>query len=300
LQQSRRPLQILRFSLRDSNAELFHNLSQKADQAVAVYLIGDIQGCYTPLSRALEQVRFDPKLDQLWAVGDLINRGGADLKVVRLLRSLGSAFRSVLGNHDLNFLAVAYGVKAPKRSDTVHELLDAPERQSIVDWFRAFPLAFYNEGVLVVHAGVPPDWTLEQTLSRSREIEAQLSTPDPEPFLRSMYGDNPNRFVETLDGADRARAIVNALTRLRFCTPAGALDFAHKLGPETAPTGMLPWFAHAGRLLHNTPIAFGHWAHLNGEVQADNLMALDTGCVWGRKLTLLRLNDRQRFACDCA
>jgi bis(5'-nucleosyl)-tetraphosphatase (symmetrical) len=266
---------------------------------VAVYLVGDIQGCYAPLCRALEQVRFDPTLDQLWGVGDLINRGGGDLQVVRLLRSLGTSFRSVLGNHDLHFLAVAYGVKPPKRSDTLQELLDAEEREDIVAWFRALPLAFYDEGVLLVHAGVPPDWTLPQTLSRAGEIEAQLQGPDPAQFLRSMCGDLPNRFDETLQGADRRRAIVNALTRMRFCTPSGVLNFTHKLGPETAPSGTLPWFAHAERALSQTPIAFGHWAHLNGELYTENLLALDTGCVWGAKLTLLRLSDRQRFACDC-
>lgn len=266
---------------------------------MATYLIGDIQGCYTPLRRALDLVRFDAARDQLWSVGDIVNRGGDDLRVVQLLRSLGASFRCVLGNHDLHFLAVAYGARALKRSDTLSPLLEAPERDTIVEWFRSFPLAFYEKGVLLVHAGVPPDWTLEQTLARAAEVEALVRGPHIAEFLKNMYGDKPTRFEEAQTGYTRSRTITNALTRLRFCDPQGNLDFENKLGPESAPPGMLPWFAFSERVLKNTQIAFGHWAFLNGQVSDPQLYALDTGCVWGRQLTLLRLDDAQRFSCDC-
>lgn len=266
---------------------------------MATYVVGDIQGCYAPLQRLLERIDFDPANDQLWSVGDIVNRGADNLAVVQLLRSLGTAFRCVLGNHDLHFLAVAHGVKGLKHQDTLRDLLEAPEREAIVDWFRQHPLAMWEQGYLIVHAGVPPDWTLQQTLARAGEIEAWLKGPQIGDYLSNMYGQVPRHFDESMTGWARARAITNALTRMRFCTEHGLLDLDQKEGPEKAPAGMRPWYAHAGRRLADVPVVFGHWALLDGKANTPNVFALDTGCVWGRKLTALKLEDHSRIACGC-
>jgi bis(5'-nucleosyl)-tetraphosphatase (symmetrical) len=266
---------------------------------MSIYLVGDIQGCYAPLQRALEQVHFDEQRDELWSVGDMINRGPENLAVVRFLQSLGASFRCVLGNHDLHFLAVALGAKKAKRQDTLDDLLQAPDRDAIVEWFRHQPLAFFLKNTLVVHAGVPPDWTLTQTLSRGQEVETALQSAEVGDFLRNMYGETPRRFDESLTGWARVRAITNALTRIRFCTDSGVLDFDNKLGPESAAHGTLPWYAHPARQTSDVPIAFGHWANLDGKANTKNVFALDTGCVWGRTLTLLRLEDQVLFSCAC-
>lgn len=267
---------------------------------MAIYIVGDIQGCALPLRRLLDSVRFDPSEDELWSVGDLINRGPDNLGVLRFVRSLGSRFRGVLGNHDLNFLAVHHGLRQPKPADTLSDLLAASDREELVTWLRGLPLAFYEQQTLVVHAGVPPRWTLEQTLQRAAEVHHTLLSDDYCEFLRNMYGNTPLAFSEELRGWARLRTIVNALTRMRFCSPEGYLDFANKAGPERPPVGMLPWYAHPNRSLEKTTIAFGHWATLDGQLCERYLVALDTGCVWGRRLTCLRLEDRSFHHCDCS
>lgn len=266
---------------------------------MATYIVGDIQGCAAPLKCLLDGVRFDPARDELWSVGDLINRGPDNLGVLRFMRSLGKRFRGVLGNHDLNFLAVHHGVRRPKSADTLDDLLAAPEREALVDWLRQLPLAFYEHHTLVVHAGVPPRWTLEQTLKRAAEVQTALASDDCREFLRHMYGNEPLAFSEELRGWARLRTIVNALTRMRFCSPEGYLDFANKSGPEHPSPGMLAWYAHPGRALERTTIAFGHWATLDGRLRERHLIALDTGCVWGRRLTCVRLEDRSFHHCSC-
>ena len=266
---------------------------------MATYLVGDIQGCYSPLRRALDRVQFEPARDELWAVGDLVNRGRENLLVVDFLRSLGTQFRSVLGNHDLHFLAVALGAKSKKRQDTLEDLLAARHLDEIVAWFRSHPLALWQRQTLLVHAGVPPNWDLEQTLSRASEVSDYLTGPNAVEFLSNMYGGTPRHFDESLTGWPRLRAITNALTRMRFCTEQGVLDLENKLGPESAAPGMRPWYSHAQRKLADVNIVFGHWAHLDGKADSPNVYALDTGCVWGRSLTLLRLEDKQRILCDC-
>lgn len=267
---------------------------------MATYVIGDIQGCYDPLRRLLDKAQFDPGNDRLYALGDLINRGPSSLAVVRFLRSLGDAFATVLGNHDLHFLAAAYGVRKPKKKDTLEALLNAPECEELVAWFRNWPLAIYQHDVLMVHAGVPPKWTLEQTLARAGEVEDWLRSPLIREFLTNMYGDVPPGFHESQVGVTRARTITNTLTRMRFCDANGRLDFASKGDERSGPVGMLPWFAHPNRALAGTHIAFGHWAMLYGRVRQPNVSALDTACVWGRELTMMRLEDRVRLSCPCA
>jgi bis(5'-nucleosyl)-tetraphosphatase (symmetrical) len=267
---------------------------------MATYLVGDIQGCYDPLRRLLDSAAFDPAKDRLTAVGDLVNRGPQSLEVVRFLRSLGAAFTSVLGNHDLHLLALAEGTRKPRKKDTLTELLAAPDLGEIVEWFRHLPLAMLAHGFLVVHAGVPPDWTLEQTLARAREVEHSLTGPGCRDFLEHAFGDDPPAFEESLRGVTRLRAIANALTRLRFCTPQGKLDFAAKGTAASGPKDMLPWFAHPKRALASTPIAFGHWAMLLGKVNVPNVYALDTACVWGYELTMLRVEDGVKLSCPNA
>lgn len=264
---------------------------------MATYVVGDIQGCYDPLRRLLDSAAFDPAKDRLVAVGDLVNRGPQSLEVVRFLRSLGLAFGSVLGNHDLHFLALAHGTRKPRKKDTLNELLAAAELGEIIDWYRHMPLARIEQGVLVVHAGVPPEWTLEQTLARAKEVETWLQGSDLRAFLEQCFGDEPPLFEESLQGLARARTITNALTRMRFCTSNGRLDFTSKGTAASGPKDMLPWFSHPKRALASTPVAFGHWAMLLGKVNVPNVFALDTACVWGYELTMLRLQDGVKLSC---
>lgn len=266
---------------------------------MSTYCVGDIQGCYGPLVELLERVSFSPQHDTLVSVGDLINRGPNNLEVVRLARSLGESFKAVLGNHDLSFLAVALGARKAKRKDTTADLLAAPELDEIVQWYREMPLARLVDGHLIVHAGVAPDWETEQTLGYAAEVGSALRSDEAPEFLKQMFGDTPNRFDESLRGFVRLRALTNVLTRMRFCSSSGVLDLHNKLGAEHAPPGMLPWFAHPHRKTAGQSIVFGHWAALEGEAPVPNIHALDTGCVWGKRLTCLRLEDLTRFACPC-
>lgn len=260
---------------------------------MATYVVGDVQGCYEPLCRLLEEVRFDQSRDTLVSVGDLINRGPNNIGVVELARSLGSSFRGVLGNHDLNFLAVSAGLRQLKGKDTTMDLLDSEKRGEIVDWFRHLPLALWLEGHLIVHAGLVPEWTKDQALEYSDEVCATLRGPNYRDFLAQMYGDKPDRWAPNLIGLPRLRVITNVLTRLRFCAPDGSMNLENKLAPEFAPPGMSPWFEHAERAAGETPIVFGHWAALDGRCSVAHIHAIDTGCVWGRSLTCLRLEDHR-------
>lgn len=270
---------------------------------MSTYVVGDIQGCYDPLCRLLETIGFDSSSDTLVSVGDLINRGPNNLGVLQLVRSLGSHFLGVLGNHDLNFLAVEAGLRKLKPKDTTHDLLESPERAGIVAWFNALPLALVHGGHLIVHAGVGLDWSVEQTLAYASEVSSVLQSAQRLAFLQNMYGDKPDRFEESLTGFERLRVITNVLTRQRFCSAEGQMDLDNKLAPEFAPPAMLPWFMHPNRQSLGTPIVFGHWAALDGQANDPrgiyNVHPVDTGCVWGKSLTCLRLEDHRRFSCDC-
>ena len=256
---------------------------------MAQYLIGDIQGCDAPLGRLLEKIAFSPSRDTLYLLGDLVNRGPASAAVLRRLMSHGDAAQCLLGNHDLSLLAVAHGHRAPHRNDTMDDVLLAPERDAMLDWLRHRSMALHAHGVLMVHGGVLPQWDLQQTLSLARELESVLRGPGLPDFLAQMWGNQPDRWDDGLRGADRLRVVVNALTRLRFCTPDGVMDLRASGGPDEAPAGMLPWFDVPQRRSRGTCIAFGHWSTL-GYLRRPDLISLDTGCVWGGCLSALKLD----------
>lgn len=265
---------------------------------MAWYAVGDIQGCLEPLKRLLDAVSFDPARDRLLAVGDLVNRGPASLETLRWLRALGPAFDSVLGNHDLHLLAIAAGTRAPHPKDTLDAILRAPDRDELLHWLRQRPLLLKAREFTLVHAGIPPQWSLADASVHAAEVEAVLRSA-PDRLFSELYGDRPD-WQPSLLGPPRWRAIVNAFTRMRFCTPAGELDLRNKSGPERAPPGMLPWYAHPKRRTQADPIVFGHWAALDGADCGPNLFPLDTGCGWGRRLRLLHLETGRYHHCGCA
>jgi bis(5'-nucleosyl)-tetraphosphatase (symmetrical) len=257
---------------------------------MANYLIGDVQGCEAPLARLLERIAFSPSRDTAYLLGDLVNRGPASAAVLRRLMGYGDAVRCLLGNHDLSLLAVAYGHRAPHRNDTMDDILQSPDRDAMLDWLRHRSMALHAHGILMVHGGVLPPWDLQRTLALAQEVETVLRGPDLEAFLARMWGNQPDHWEEGLAGADRLRVIVNALTRLRFCTPDGVMDLQASGRLDQAPPGMLPWFEVPGRKTAGLTVAFGHWSTL-GYLRRPNLVSLDTGCVWGGCLSALRLAD---------
>jgi len=265
---------------------------------MATYAIGDIQGCFEPLQRLLDEVRFDGGSDRLWLVGDLVNRGPDSLATLRFVRSLGEAAVVALGNHDLHLLAVAEGYEKLKREDTLQDVLDAPDRDALLDWLRQCPLMHFEGGWAMVHAGLLPAWSVSRALELAAEVEAALRAPTYRSFLARMYGNHPERWSDALAGHDRLRVIVNAMTRMRLCTAEGEMEFAHKGRPKQLPAGYLPWFDVPERRSRDTPLIFGHWSAL-GLIKRPDLFGLDTGCLWGRRLTALRLEDRRLFQVRC-
>ena len=261
---------------------------------MSLYCIGDLQGCNAPFQRLLEKIDFSPNRDTLYLLGDLVNRGPDSLGVLRSLMALGDAAQCLLGNHDLHLLALWQGVRKPGRHDTVQDLLQAPDREALLDWLRHRAMAMHQHGWLMVHAGVLPQWSMAQTMTLAAEVEQALRGPDLKGFLSAMYGNTPCQWQDGLEGADRLRVIVNALTRLRFCTPQGAMEFGSTESASGAPAGYLPWFEAPGRATQGTPIAFGHWSTLATDAHRhtglrNNTLPLDTGCVWGGCLTAARL-----------
>lgn len=265
-------------------------------------MIGDVQGCDEALGRLLDNIAFSPSRDTLVLLGDLVNRGPQSLAVLRRLMALDNAAECLLGNHDLHLLAVAHGVRKPHRNDTLDDILKAPDRNRLLDWVRSRPMALQREGWLMVHAGVLPQWDAAKTLALAGELEAALRSPDWGVFLHGMYGNQPDFWSDSLRGVERLRVIVNALTRLRFCSAQGVMEFDAKDSADQAPKGYLPWFDVPGRRTLGTPIAFGHWSTLN-RLQRPGLLALDTGCVWGGCLTAARLDTAsgavETVAVDC-
>ena len=257
---------------------------------MARYLVGDLQGCDAPLGRLLAKIAFSPSRDTLYVLGDLVNRGPASAAVLRRLMGYGDAARCLLGNHDLSLLAVAHGHRAPHRNDTMDDILGAPERDAMLDWLRHRAMALHAHGILMVHGGVLPQWDLAQVLSLAAEVEAVLRGPDLAAFLSQMWGNRPDHWEDGLAGADRLRVVVNALTRLRFSTPAGVMDLKASGRPDQAPPGTMAWFDVPGRRSAGLTIAFGHWSTL-GYLRRPDIIALDTGCVWGGCLSALRLAD---------
>ncbi|MBP6615450.1 MAG: symmetrical bis(5'-nucleosyl)-tetraphosphatase [Aquabacterium sp.] len=258
-----------------------------------IYLMGDLQGCCQALDRMLQTIDFSPSRDHLFVLGDLVNRGPDSLGVLRRLRGLDNAATCLLGNHDLHLLAVAHGVRKMHRSDTLAPILDAPDREDWLNWLRQQRLAVHAHGWLMVHAGVVPQWDAAQTVVLAGEVEAMLRSPEVGEFLTLMYGNEPARWDDSLQGVDRWRCVVNSLTRLRFCAADGTMEFATKEGAGGAPEGYMPWFEVPGRRTQGTPVAFGHWSTL-GLVNRDDLLALDTGCLWGGHLTAVRVDGATR------
>lgn len=265
---------------------------------MATYAIGDVQGCYDQLRRLLDQIAFDPARDRLWFVGDLVNRGPQSADVVRFVKGLGASAVTVLGNHDLALLVIAAGARKPHASDTFGDVLEATDRDELLDWLRRQKLFHAADGYAMVHAGLLPQWTIAQADALAREVEGVLVGSEYSNLLHRMYGNEPATWRNDLAGFDRLRIVINAMTRMRLVTPEGAMDFSHKLGLDNAPAGFMPWYDAPRRASRDTPIIFGHWAALGLIVRPD-VIALDSGCVWGRALTALRLSDRQIVQCDC-
>ena len=257
------------------------------------YLVGDVQGCCDALERLLAEIGFSASRDRLFVLGDVVNRGPASLATLRRLRGLGDAATCLLGNHDLHLLAVAHGVRPLHRNDTLSEILEAPDHEVWIDWLRHRRMAVFEHGWLMVHAGVVPQWDLTTTLQLASEVEQQLQGPDLAAFLRVMYGNEPSRWSDSLEGHDRLRFAVNVLTRIRFITSDGTLELKSKEGTGGAPPGCVAWFDAPHRKTAGTPIAFGHWSTL-GLVNRPELLALDTGCVWGGQLTAVRIDGGRR------
>jgi bis(5'-nucleosyl)-tetraphosphatase (symmetrical) len=262
------------------------------------YAIGDVQGCHTRLTELLERLHAEPGEAHFIFLGDLVNRGPQSLQTLRTIRALGATAQMVLGNHDLHLLAAAHTIRTPRAGDTLGEVLEAPDHDELLDWLRTQPLALMQDGHLLVHAGVLPQWTPTRTLELAGEVEAVLQSTAWVDFLRNMYGNEPAQWDDALSGFERLRCIVNALTRIRFCTPEGRMDFASKESAGSTPPGHVPWFDAPARKTAATCVVFGHWSTLGLTVRPD-LVCVDTGCVWGGKLSAVRLEDHAVFQVDC-
>jgi len=261
---------------------------------MATYAIGDVQGCADSLTALVGQLPFRRDRDQLWFVGDLVNRGPQSAHVLRMIRAAGPQAICVLGNHDLHLLAVSCGARTPSLSDTLDDVLDAPDAKELVEFVRHQPLAHHAQGVLMVHAGVLPSWTTGQTLALADEVSKRLKSSHWQDFMHEMYGNAPAHWRDGLRGHTRLRAVVNVLTRLRYLRTNGEMEFKCKSNPSAAPAGLVPWFAAPHRKTARQRMVFGHWSTLGLRV-GPRLMGLDTGCVWGSFLTAARLDDGTIF-----
>lgn len=266
---------------------------------MATYAIGDVQGCLRPLERLLKQINFNEKHDTLWFVGDLINRGPDSLETLRFVKSLGTQHISVLGNHDLHLLAVAYAAQVKKKHDTIEDILQAPDCDELITWLVRRPLLHLKDNFVLVHAGLAPAWTVQQARCLANEVESQLQSANVKSYLQQMYGNTPRQWQDDLQGYDRFRCIINYLTRMRYCYRDGSLDLNFKGRLEDKPADLIPWYEVPERKNADAKIIFGHWAALQGRANFKNVYALDTGCVWGRCLTAMRLEDEKRFSVDC-
>ncbi|MGH1357248.1 MAG: symmetrical bis(5'-nucleosyl)-tetraphosphatase [Burkholderiaceae bacterium] len=262
-----------------------------------VYAIGDIQGCHDSLKELLTVIA-PAKADQIWFAGDLVNRGPDSLSTLRSIIQLGSQARCVLGNHDLHLLAAAAGVRAPSRKDTLSAVLHAADKNALIHWLRHQPLLHRQDQSILVHAGIHPTWSVELAGELAREVETVLQGKDWGDFLASMYGNIPKQWDQRLSGDDRLRTIVNILTRMRYLTTDGELDFAFKGGPAECPANLLPWFDAPDRQTAGHTIIFGHWSAL-GLIQRPELIGLDTGCVWGGSLSAVNLLTRSVLQVQC-
>lgn len=265
---------------------------------MTTYAVGDIQGCYDEFRQLLELMRFDPSKDKLWLVGDLVNRGPGSLEVLRLVKSLDDAAITVLGNHDLHLLAVAEGTAELHHTDTLDEVLNAPDRDELLCWLRQQKLLHAENGYVLVHAGLLPQWSVGKAASLAREVEEALRGEDYATFLARMYGNAPHAWDDDLEGYKRLRVIVNAFTRMRICTPQGEMEFRFKGELPGIPEGYLPWYEAPKRKSRDATVIFGHWSAL-GLLLTQKVIALDTGCLWGGPMTAIRLEDRKLFQVAC-
>lgn len=267
---------------------------------MSTYVVGDIQGCLQALKCALKKVEFTPGRDVLWSVGDIVNRGPRCLKTLRFLYDMRDSLVLVLGNHDLHLLAVAAGVRAPNRSDTLDKILKAPDKEKLLTWLLHRPLIHREHGFTMVHAGIPPQWSVEDAINRAREVEKVLQSPDCIEFLRQMYGNEPLLWSDDLTGMTRLRVITNYLTRMRFCTSQGVLDLDSKgPSPDLGKVEVSAWFSHPRRKTAKDRILFGHWASIEGQTDHPNAIGLDTGCVWGGAMSLYELETSRWTRCQC-
>ena len=263
----------------------------------STYVVGDIQGCFRSLVALLDEVAFADN-DTLLCVGDLVNRGPESLATLRFARDLGDRFACVLGNHDLHFLAMVYGGHPHRRSDTMEALLTAADCRELAEWLRHQPLLIEGEAQVVVHAGIPHIWNLSVARDNAREVEEMLRGPNHRAFFRAMYGNEPSIWSARLAGVDRHRSIVNYFTRMRLVDPSGRLEFSHKGTLDDLPPGYQPWFRYPSRIAET--LYFGHWAALDGATDMARIVGLDTGCVWGRTMTAVRLDDGCLFSVPAA
>jgi len=265
---------------------------------MAIYAIGDIQGCLAPFRRLLDQISFDPRTDRLWLAGDLVNRGPDSLALLRLVRSLGDAVRIVLGNHDLFLLAAAEGITTVRPKDTIDDVLEAEDCGELIAWLRRRPLHHREGSFLMVHAGLLPQWTINESVGFACEVEVVLSGSDYRTLLHSLFHGPAPQWNPSLSGLERLVSITRVLTKLRTCTPTGEMT-GFSGPPEQAPAGYLPWFQIPHRCNTDGTIICGHWAALGLRLEP-NLLAIDSGCVWGRQLTAVRLEDRTVFQVNCS
>lgn len=271
---------------------------------MATYAIGDLQGCYSEFRALLDHIGFDPTGDRLWLVGDLVNRGPDSLSVLRFVKALGDRAVTVLGNHDLHLLAIAAGNERAAKKSNLAEVLGAPDRDELLDWLRHRPLMHVDEHkrFSMIHAGLPPQWTIPEARAHAAELEAVLQGPNYKDFLNAMYGDQPDRWSEQLRGYDRLRFITNCFTRLRYCTAEGRLILDQKGPIGSQPDNALPWFRVPGRASRDDRIVFGHWSTL-GYSAGHNVWSIDTGCLWGGRLTAVRIRRKKPikvFDLDCS
>jgi len=266
---------------------------------MATYAIGDLQGSNSSLQKLLADIGFNASRDRLWFVGDLVNRGTESLQCLRFVRSLGDGAVTVLGNHDLHLLCVAEGAARLRNGDTLQPVLDAPDREELLDWLRHRPMLHIEGEHVLVHAGLLPQWSAGKAKVLAQEVESALRSSGRRDFLAAMYGNQPDCWSEGLKGFDRLRVIVNAMTRMRLCTPGGRMEFSHKGEPANYPSGYLPWFDVPLRKSADSTVICGHWSALGLKVE-HNLLSIDTGCLWGGALTAVRLEDRKVFQISCA
>jgi bis(5'-nucleosyl)-tetraphosphatase (symmetrical) len=265
---------------------------------MATYAIGDVQGCFGSLERLLDRIGFAPSQDRLWFVGDLVNRGDQSLAVLRYVKGLGAAAQVVLGNHDLYLLAAAAAVVSPGPKDTIQEILEASDRDDLLRWLRQRPLLYREPPFVLVHAGLLPQWTVQEAAELAQDAERELRGPDFHRVLRALYPSAHLQWTDKLTGCERLATIIKVLTRLRACSPTGVMESSYTGPPDRVPPGFQPWFEIPGRKHAGATIVCGHWASLGLHCQ-DDVLALDSGCVWGRHLSAIRLEDRQVFQVPC-